>query len=73
MAAGHTHPVAGGPDDGAETVAFDWFRALDLVIWSAVVVLAALGLEWFFGAFIRERIHGQAMRVLADDVPTEAK
>ena len=68
-----TKQTAGSHDhEGADPTAFDWFRALDLAIWSAVVVLAALGLEWFFGAIIRERIHGEARRVL-DDETAEAK
>lgn len=53
--------------DGKDPTAFDWWRALDLAVWSAVVVLVALGLEWFFGSFIRERVHRQARQIIAED------
>jgi hypothetical protein len=66
MSASHdTTPTTGGPDDGGD--AFDWWRALDLAVWAAVVVLVALGLEFFFGAFIRERLHRTAQQIIAED------
>ena len=62
----HSHaPAAGGANDGADTVGFDWWRALDLSVWAAVIVIAALGLEWAIGKLVRERVTAQATRILA--------
>jgi hypothetical protein len=58
-------PAPGGADDGAGRTAFDWFRALDLAVWAAVIVIAALGVEWAFGTVLRERVTAQATRILA--------
>jgi len=67
MGRDHIHPTqpTGGAEDGSERVAFDWFRALDLGVWAAVIVIAALGLEWVMGKFVRERVTAQATRILA--------
>jgi hypothetical protein len=61
----HSHEAPGGPDDGADAVAFDWFRALDLAVWAAVVVIGALALEWVIGTITRERVARGADRLLA--------
>lgn len=64
---------AGGPDDGAGE-GFDWFRVLDIAVWTAVVVIAALAIEWLIGYVVRERISRGADKYLsrvAGDTPTE--
>lgn len=56
----HSHPH-GGPDDGG----FDWFKVLDIAVWTAVFIIAVLGFEWLVGKVIRERIAAGAAKHLA--------
>lgn len=42
----------------------DWFRALDIIVWVAVAVIAAVGIEWFVGYLTREKIAAGASRYL---------
>lgn len=42
----------------------DPFRALDVLIWGSVAVIAVIALEWFAGKVIRERIARGATRYL---------
>lgn len=51
----HTHDAGDGPD---------WWKVLDIAIWAAVVVIAALAIEWLVGMVARERMTAAANRVL---------
>jgi hypothetical protein len=41
-----------------------WWRAADAVVWAAVVVIAAIGIEWCVGVVARERLARGASRYL---------
>lgn len=57
------------PADEAEhthdSPAVDWFKILDVFVWSAVAIIVALGLEWLVGKIVRERIAAGADRYRA--------
>lgn len=44
---------------------FDWFTALDILVWVSVALILILGAEWAYGTFVRERISREAGRYLA--------
>lgn len=58
-AEGHTH------DDEDQGAAFNWFGVLDALVWSAVALLVILGVEYFVGLIVREKISRGAQRHLA--------
>lgn len=60
MATAHAHTHT--PD--GDQVAL-WFKALDLIVWAAVVVIVVLALEWLGGYLVRERISRGASAYLA--------
>ena len=67
MTAGEGHTHAGGPNDGADRGGYslDWFRVLDVVVWVAAALITAMGVEWFIGYLVREKIARGADKYLA--------
>lgn len=55
---GHQH-------EGGERKPFDWFTALDILVWASVFLILILAAEWAYGTFVRERISREAGRYLA--------
>lgn len=56
----HTHDQADTTGVGPA-----WFTALDWAVWIAIILIAGLGVEWLFGAYIREMGSRQAARFLS--------
>jgi len=48
--------MAGDQIDHAHDDPAAWFRALDVIVWAAVVVIVVLGAEWLGGYMVRERL-----------------
>lgn len=55
-------PVA---PEGEHEHAFDWFKLLDILVWCAVALIAAVALEWMIGYVVREKLARGADRYLA--------
>jgi hypothetical protein len=66
-AAPHEH---GDEDQG---VAFNWFGVLDALVWASVALIVILGVEYFAGLFVRERISRGAARHLAQQAAEAAQ
>jgi hypothetical protein len=58
-------PAAGHDHDEDQGVAFNWFGVLDALVWAAIMLLVILGVEYFAGLIVREKISRGAQRHLA--------
>lgn len=54
---GHQHDEQRAP--------FDWFSALDILVWASIVLILVLAAEWAYGTFVREKIAREAQRHIA--------